>query len=76
MTTPTNLPNAIFERSFTICGIEIKTYVLDDGRRILDMDGTNKLLDWIMRNPDEITEEDAKTLLEIKNGRTVMEKSK
>lgn len=68
-----NLPNAIFEDSFTIAGIEIKAYVLDDGRRILDMDGVNKLLAWI-EGGGEITQADAMELAQAKDGRIVMER--
>lgn len=68
-----NLPNAIFEDSFTVAGIEIKAYVLDDGRRILDMDGVNKLFAW-MESGGEITEADAMELAQAKQGRTVMQR--
>ena len=68
-----NLPNAIYEGSVNIAGIEIKTYVLDDGRRIIDMEGANKLLDWLAGG-NELTPEDATKLVLVKNDRTVMER--
>lgn len=67
-----HLPNAISEGSFTIAGIEVKTFVLDDGRRIIDMHGANRLIKWI-EDGGKLTDEDAINLLLLKEGRTVME---
>lgn len=68
-----SLPNAKYESSYNIAGIEIKAYVLDDGRRILDMDGVNRLLAFIAGGND-LTGEDELALLDAKDGRSVMQR--
>lgn len=67
------IPNAIFENTLNIAGINLHCYVLDDGSRIIDMDGVNQLLGFI-ENGGEITMEESMKLAEFKNGKTVMEK--
>jgi hypothetical protein len=65
------LPNAKYEGSVTIAGITLKTYVLDDGRAIIDCDGVNKLLAYIEAG-GELSMEAAVNLIDVKAGRTVM----
>ena len=39
------IPKAIADATFTISGVPIKCYVLDDGRRIIDTDDFAVLMD-------------------------------
>lgn len=39
------MPQAVWEGAFTIFGVKLKCYVLDDGRRILDADDVAALFD-------------------------------
>jgi hypothetical protein len=39
-----DIPKAVWEGSFRIYGVEVKCYVLDDGRRIIDANSMWELL--------------------------------
>jgi hypothetical protein len=41
---PEDIPNAVSEGVQEIMGVKLRTYVLDDGRRIIDADDFHKLL--------------------------------
>ncbi len=73
MAVPPMTPNATYDGSLTIAGIELHCYTLDDGRRILDMEGVNKLLEWLAGG-NELSPDDAASLVAIKEGRSVMER--
>lgn len=42
---PNNLPKAIAESQFTILGVTLKCYVLDDGQRIIDAEDIEELFE-------------------------------
>lgn len=67
------IPNATHESSINIAGIEMKCHQLDDGRRIIDVEGVNNFFE-ALANGLEITESDALALAEFKQGKTVMER--
>lgn len=68
-------PNATYEGSVEIAGITLELYQLDDGRRVIDMEGVNKLIAAWEAGLD-MSDDDAMLLLAVKEGRTVMEKKK
>ena len=37
------IPKAVWSGTFTIFGVELKCHVLDDGRRVIDMESMEKL---------------------------------
>jgi hypothetical protein len=41
---PEDIPQAIAESEMELLGVKVKTYVLDDGRRIIDADDFHKLM--------------------------------
>jgi hypothetical protein len=41
---PDDIPKATHESVHTIMGVDIRTYVLDDGRRIINADDLHRLL--------------------------------
>lgn len=65
--------NATHQGSVVIAGVKLELYQLDDGRRIIDMDGVNKLL-AALDDGAVMSDDDAMLLLAVKDGRTVMEK--
>lgn len=67
------IPNATYEGSVDIAGITLHCYLLDDGRRIIDMEGVNQLLRAFAEGL-ELSDEDAQKLVAVKDGRTVMER--
>lgn len=67
------IPNPTYDGSVEIAGITLKCYTLDDGRRIIDMEGVKRLLKWIHAS-GELSLEDSHKLIEVKEGRTVMER--
>lgn len=36
-------PEAISESTIRVCGIEVKLFILDDGRRVIDKDSMDKV---------------------------------
>jgi len=42
---PEDIPQATHESVQTIMGVELRTYVLDDGRRIINADDFHKFLE-------------------------------
>lgn len=46
-----NIPKAVWEGTFTVFGVELKCYILDNGQRIVDAECMDKLLE-VMNNPD------------------------
>jgi hypothetical protein len=67
------IPNATYEGSVDIAGIILHCYLLDDGKRIIDMEGVNQLLQAFAEGL-ELSDEDALKLASVKDGRTVMER--
>lgn len=41
---PDDIPKATYESVQTIFGVEVRTYVLDDGRRIINADDLHRLM--------------------------------
>jgi hypothetical protein len=47
----TEIPKAVWEGTFTVFGVELKCYILDNGQRIIDTECMDKLLK-VMNDPD------------------------
>lgn len=48
---PEDVPQATHESVQEIMGVKLRTYVLDDGRRIIDADDFHKLMEVMMGQP-------------------------
>lgn len=40
----TTLPHSVWSGTFTVMGVELVCHVLDDGRRIIEQDGMDRLM--------------------------------
>lgn len=47
------IPKTISETTMEILGVELRVYVLDDGRRIINADDIHKLFAKLFANDDE-----------------------
>lgn len=62
-----DLPTAMIEGELTICGVTLRTYVLDDGRRILNADDVHRLFaSWA--DGTEMTEAEAMAFARVVRG--------
>jgi hypothetical protein len=50
-------PQAVWEGSFMVLGVEMKCHVLDDGRRIVEAESLEKLFSDAVSFDDQETEE-------------------
>lgn len=48
---PGDIPQVVHEGTQEIMGVTLRTYVLDDGRRIINADDFHKLMEVMMGDP-------------------------
>jgi hypothetical protein len=48
---PEDLPQVVHEGEQELLGVKLRTYVLDDGRRIIDADDFHKLMAVMVAGP-------------------------
>lgn len=68
-----SIPTAIWEGEIDVCGIKLKCFVLDDGRRIIESGSIAELISGLERPDISLSETEAMALGKFLNGTGIPE---